>query len=575
MHSLKTVRRNPNQTRLKAVGIVLIAVVLTLPVGVGSAFAVEGVQSTESVTGAKAGSKPGEFETSRKINKWLQPNKPGLLIRSLPDYNSSPLTVASFTRNDLVAPTIMYTVKGLQCGDGTPDWYGFTGFGDAYDSSGVIGGSNNVARQQCDVGDPDTGLTEFGTKPKTDAYKYPNFGYVAKKSGKFTQDTYYPTDANSLDVRAWYDSASGSWQETSQTYPLLVGGTVQKQGRGCRYEGDVVTQNFAEGGGQALANPTTCQCNTGLIDNQGELTDGDKWVDQWLTYSQAEPETERFTGNDRSKPYNQSGGKNGKVTPNMFDYISCWTTKVDQMVAVQNSLWLMRRQWWNGLIPQQPSGKRNPDSVGAMKYYYGWNEIPVSQNLDKTKNHKAWLIKLPAGKSNLNKLSSSIKKTLMADIQQTMNAYAGYNQFVPENKRLVLNSKKKSRVVIMVESHEKNDVWQREAMCQNVVFNEKKPKKLQIKFKASGKGNKGHCYLAGKLKADLEPMPDFLTAKQDYPQLPGVSITASDEANAAKLLQAGYAGIPNETWGPGIYVEVNGNRFTWQGSSLGGVWVPA
>jgi hypothetical protein len=379
----------------------------------------------------------------------------------------------------------------------------FSGDGVPYDWDGTPNGTPEEVRRQCDVDRADN----WGVPDGTDSYTLANFGWIMKQTGKFTVDTFYAHDANAIDARCW-------WNETTQVCEKpgegLVGGPSDHQGRGCHAHTGVNDQIIALApDGTSLVTGEQCQCSTGLIG-----TDADAWVEHWLNYADPEryeidgkpsyPGFTYFQGANRNLAWNEPGGKNGKAASGDLDVAICWTPDVDSMVKLQNSLWQMRRQWYNGLVPLQPEKASGPDSVEGMKYWYGWNEVPMLKQADKRKNADAWLIKLPANTKKLEDLSKEAIKILRNDVQGAMSKTQGYDgglTTVPKSKRLTLNDKKKSRVILLIEKYKGDEVWERKAKCQDFVFNKKKPNQLRVEFKPGGKNNNGYCYLAGNLKA--------------------------------------------------------------------------
>lgn len=92
-----------------------------------------------------------------------------------------------------------------------------------------------------------------------------------------------------------------------------------------------------------------------------------------------------------------------------------------------------------------------------MKYYWGWNEVPVKNDIDT--NQGAWdaiVVKLPAGVSNISDLSDSAQTKLSKDLQS----------FVEQNN-ITLGSPQTAYVMVLTESYTKGDAtnpdkWQRE-----------------------------------------------------------------------------------------------------------------
>ena len=105
------------------------------------------------------------------MNKKLKKANQGLLIRALPDDNIvNDLAVASWTRNDIEAPTSLYVVQGYTCGAGIPPASGFFADGTPFPPYSYIFGD----AEKC--ADPNEWPAE-GKLAGTDAYKYAQTGH--------------------------------------------------------------------------------------------------------------------------------------------------------------------------------------------------------------------------------------------------------------------------------------------------------------------------------------------------------------------------------------------------------------
>jgi len=430
----------------------------------------------------------GQSESTKKVNNWLKPAKKGVVLRSTPDPYKSILAAGSYTRNDIQAPTSMFTYPGGPfCGASIP----------ANQMVGVDGPVPAPAAysQECGPEQPDI----WGAPAGTDAYQLAQYGYVRKHTGKFTAGVFYAHDANALDRRCWYNEETGICQEPEggRFDGDNRNGPGDHGGQGCHSENGTEPQVTAVSpDGVSLVEGMNCQCNTGLSGNNWK-----DWIDHWLTYSDPpgdgyQPQFDYFRGNQREIPFNEDGGEVGKIQQVFVDFSICWMPKVDDMIAMQNSLWQMRSEWWNGLFPRQPAGEQDTTNVSGQKYYWGWNEVPVDQRADMTKNHHAKVIKLPAGVTKINDLSKTAKQVLLDSLQYA----ATVSDSNPKSKALVLNSKKKSKVIVLTEKYKGNDVWKRKAVCQDYTFNKQKKKQLYIDFQPKSKKNDGYCYLRGNFK---------------------------------------------------------------------------
>ena len=498
----------PFSIRKVSVSVAVVGVALAVCASTTSATASESTGQAPKLVAKKNAS--GQTQVTERVNKLLQPDRAGILVRAVPDNNETDTRVGSFVRNDLKTPTNMYPVASANCGAEPPStWYGYDGNGTPYDYEGTLNGSNSGTNswvyKQCMEDREDMGFPNG-----TDSYIQPAFGIVAKHSSKFTLGTYYFWDSNSLDARCWYNAQTGICEQPAE-YPDLKNGPGEHSNPGACHsapkspgssEGkvDQITATDPVTGVSLVTDTQTCQCNTGLSGNNWK-----DWVDHFLKY--ADPPADGwgaidfFAGSDPNKSFDQPGGVNGKAPPGMIDAAACWTPGVDAMVAIQNQFWERRSEILNGQLPAMPAGKANWTDVDSMKYYFGWNEIPMKSIIDSRDNRIASIIKLPAGVKKLNDLSKSAKKNLFNMVKGAMQSTSGQDLFIPQDQRVVLNSKKQSKVIVMKQKYNSaTGSWSNKAMCQNYTFNKNKPNKLQIKFKKQTNKAKGYCYLAGNLK---------------------------------------------------------------------------
>jgi len=410
---------------------------------------------------AAKSSKSGQTKVTKKLNKKVKPAKGGVLLRALPDDNIvNGLAVASWTRNDIKAPTAMYVTQDPWCGAQTPPNMG-------YGPDGVYE-NNDFWLKKCNSDDR---LTGSNGKPGTDAFDYAQVGLVTADLG-FTVGTFYPTDANALDGRCYYDPAFGNYRCATDDSQV---GPAENLGRGCS-ETQVDARSPDD---VSLVSDQNCQCNTSLSgDNWGQ------WIQHWLDYAYLtppKPNYDYFAGSSPSTPFNVAGGQSGKAPMYALDWSSCWLDSPDEIVGLQNALWFNRGAWWNGLLPMQPAGEEGIEDVDGMKYYWGWNEVPVKAAIDRQSNWNAALIHLPAGAGKISDLSKSAKKSLKQQIRDLADSDSGF----------VIGSKKRGKVAVLKEKYVGNDSWQRKFLCDKHKFG----KNLRIDFSPNTKKSNGYCYV--------------------------------------------------------------------------------
>jgi uncharacterized protein YjbI with pentapeptide repeats len=277
-----------------------------------------------------------------------------------------------------------------------------------------------------------------------------------------------------------------------------AGGPGDHDGRGCHSlggDGGAAPQVLAAGpDGETLVQGKNCQCNVKLNGN-----DWNDWIDHWLKYayppddSQSGDYSDQFTYFKGSKPdvtFDEQGGRNAKAQGTNVDWSACWTTTIDDMVALQNALWQRRGEWWNGQIPLQPEGHRNLTDVEGQPYYWGWNEVPFFNEVDFVENRDATNIMLPANFDSLDSLDDTAKKFLLSGIKTMVN---------DSDAKRALDISAEPDVVIMAQESVGGKSWKREFYCQDYTFDPNKPDLLQIKYDSSGDGR---CYLTGTLRPD-------------------------------------------------------------------------
>jgi hypothetical protein len=432
--------------------------------------------SSGSGDGGSAVSQSGATDISDMLNGSLDPGSSGVLLR-VPDGLDAKLVPASFSRNDIKAPTSMYVgVPTTQApnGSGGPQC---TGTQNESKTDGYSDTTGFVVDWCSSADAPPAGSGLAGADPFTMA----GVGAVVGTNfDKYDRQVYYPTDANATDKRCHWKGGDPSNQDCPDT--AGSGGAGTTDGKGCH-----PSQTDAPGpDGVTLVSDPMCQCNADLSGN-----DWGDWIDHWLQYAQDSPNQQPggdnadytfFAGNDESVPYSEEGGRKGKAPMFAMDWVSCWVSDVDDLVALQNAFWTNRARWFNGLVPQAPAELRDLDDQDGMKYYWGWNEIPIPSSFDK--NNDDWdslVIKLPAGTPSIADLSSQAQKDLSA----------GLSAFVKTND-VKLGSPQTAYALVLREEF-KGGGWQREFICEAHDFADISLKYLP-KDDPSSDG-KGSCWL--------------------------------------------------------------------------------
>ena len=123
-------------------------------------------------------------------------------------------------------------------------------------------------------------------------------------------------------------------------------------------------------------------------DGQGYLTPGGN-MGWWLANS--------WSNGD---PYCNDGGRQ----PMYFqDKSSCWLDSPYDMIQATNSLWLQKDAVFSGNLPCLEDNCPNDFGVNDQMYW-GWNEVPCTNNIDDPSNWDAVIIKLPPGAESLCQL---------------------------------------------------------------------------------------------------------------------------------------------------------------------------
>ena len=419
-----------------------------------------------SSSGESSPSDSGQTDIASALNSMLEPSGSGVLLR-VPDGLDSTVVPATFTRNDIYPPTQMY-VNPPQC----------TGTANESATDGYVSVQEFVIDFCSDSSPPPDGNGQLaGVDPFLEAAVGVVVGTQLKK---FDSGIYYPTDSNSTDKRC-------RWNGSSYDCPGSdgKGGAGSADGKGC----DVNQVDAPGPDGLKLVSDPTCRCEAKLSGNGWA-----DWIDHWLKYASNHPgvlpEYTYFTGNDTNTPYNESGGQAGKAPMFAMDWSSCWVSDINDLVALQNAFWRTRETWFNGLVPQAPDGQRDPTNQEGMKYYWGWNETPVSKSIDSSpSNWDSIVVKLPAGVKTISELSPSARSRLSSTL----------DGFVKDNS-IPLGKPQDAYVLTLTESQSdgNSDVWQRKFSCQPYDFNADGGK-LKINYLANSdqaSDGKGACWLS-------------------------------------------------------------------------------
>merc|ERR1711903_160487 len=130
---------------------------------------------------------------------------------------------------------------------------------------------------------------------------------------------------------------------------------------------------------------------------QGGDRTWDEWVQQWMNGdpqgSDIYPWFYRYDGG-----HDSSGNPVGNFVPApswAVDVAACWVNNIRDMINLQNAIYFTRDFWNNNLAPYRDL---NDDSGFTEGIYWGWNEVPVSVDVDTEPSLvTTYVISLPPG----------------------------------------------------------------------------------------------------------------------------------------------------------------------------------
>jgi len=74
-----------------------------------------------------------------------------------------------------------------------------------------------------------------------------------------------------------------------------------------------------------------------------------------------------------------------------MDFAACWMNNPRNMISLQNAIWKRAYDWSNQMIPASSWTLE----AASQRSYWGWNEVPVSVDVDSPAYWDAIFIKLP------------------------------------------------------------------------------------------------------------------------------------------------------------------------------------
>lgn len=449
----------------------------------------------------------------------------GLIIRNPYDgYEESEIKAVvpgTFWHNDIRAPSQVFPSS-----EGAGDGWDFT----SYNVDCPNDGSNGFSDLSPCMQDP-------GNAEEVSPWNYAATGYIMSPEGMgnlFTDfenvqsddwgwGVFYPTDSNSVDYRCIWSEKYQGWDcgPDMWDYPngAWKGGWIPTDGKWVEDETKLGPGGYAagnpdawpdadppRGGGSGChfdklamsVSPATGQIDGMAMDQTDGLTgDGlygltgdyncqceyifndnwEHWVQTWIASATPKPQTSWE---------NWLGGSGNLAPSRALDMAACWVNNPRDMINLQNAIYSHRDEWSNQLAPKSAWNNQDPPS---LRYYWGWNEIPVDRvAVSDPGNHAAIFVKLPAaicgdngGSDSVNCLTDGAKLALQRDLWK----YVNDGKLVPGAN--MVGQQPGSDLVVVREWYDASqDWWRRYIFCEEWSSPDGK---LHINFDG------GSCYL--------------------------------------------------------------------------------
>jgi len=376
--------------------------------------------------------------------------------------NLTQVVVASLLVNDIHVPNTMYPALGTG-GPMCPN-NGNTGYSTAVacpKDKGNETGPWNYAQLGVVIG---SNMTHF----------FHDFDHI--QSFGYDSGVFYATDANSGDKRCHYMAKYKGYDCPGHWLPW--GGKVTKaprmNGAGQFAPGNP-EKNATWGGGAGchfadynpvagidqtdayddqqrnLVSDRNCQCNAAL--RSGGAKPWDRWVQNWLKFS-----------TPKGPSSWQGWFKGGKAPSFALDFSACWMNNPRDMIAMQNAIWARAGDWSNQKIP----ASKWELNATTQRSYWGWNEVPVSVDID----HPSWwdtiMIKLPlaiCGHEGANDTASCLSPHAQEFLEASLERYVKKG-YLKVGKQFA-NQHPGSSVAFLREIRVDNQTrWTREFFCE-------------------------------------------------------------------------------------------------------------
>lgn len=220
-----------------------------------------------------------------------------------------------------------------------------------------------------------------------------------------------------------------------------------------------------------------CQCNYTL---KGTPADWSPWVAQWVKEAKPKPGFEW-----------QAWFGDGKAPSFALDLSACWVNNPRDMFLIQNALWLARNDWSNQKIPQSQWSQ----SAASLRYYWGWNEVPVSNTaVHDPGNWDALAIKLPAalcGHEGYDDSVNCLPTAAQQQLEDDLTSHIEQGFLIPGYPMV---TKRPGSYVVFLKEQRMQDgqTWQRFFYCEPWISPNKKYK---IVFNPDSASDAGACYI--------------------------------------------------------------------------------